>query len=148
MQPFMRRPKRMLLGVALAALCLAFNRSWGGPRARSINACVRFTGCGRDARPQRLTVDVRHLLGSVDRQRVARPTASQHVVGDAAEARRSTFPPTRDGATIPELAHYHRQVAAVYGRVVHREMRRDRALLQLDALPGRVSRRTGRWRPA
>jgi hypothetical protein len=36
------------------------------------------------------------------------------------------------------LAHYHRQVAGVRGRVVHREVGRDLALLRLDALPDHV----------
>ena len=133
MQPFMRRPKRMLLGVALAALCLA---SAGVGRADSpvYQGMLRSTGL----------VEVPHPKGSVtygtcwvvDRQRGLALT-SQHVVGDAAEAV-VYFPAYRDGAAIPELAHYHRQVAAVHGRVVHRDVRRDLALLRLDALPDHV----------
>ena len=131
MQPFMRRPKRMLLGVALAALCLA---SAGVGRADSpvYQRMLRSTGL----------VEVPHPKGwvtygtcwLVDRQRGLALT-SQHVVGGTAEAV-VYYPAYRNGAAIPELAHHHRQVAAVYGRVVHREMRRDRALLQLRALPG------------
>jgi len=58
----------------------------------------------------------------------------QHVVEDAAEAV-IYFPAYRDGAAIPELTHYHHQVAAVRGQVVHCDVPRDLALLRLDALP-------------
>jgi hypothetical protein len=69
----------------------------------------------------------------VDRRRGLALT-TQHVVEDAAEAV-IYFPAYRDGAAIPELAHYHHQVAAVRGRVVHCDVLRDLALLRLDALP-------------
>jgi hypothetical protein len=69
----------------------------------------------------------------VDRQRRLALTA-QHVVEDAPEAV-IYFPAYRDGAAIPELAHYHLQVAAVRGQVVHCDVSRDLALLRLDALP-------------
>src|SRR4029077_11410061 len=44
----------------------------------------------------------------------------------------------RDGTLIPELAHYHRHVAAVHGRVVHDDKLRDLAVLQLDSLPDQL----------
>jgi len=72
----------------------------------------------------------------VDRQRGLALTA-QHVVGDAAEAV-VYFPTYRDDTVIPELTHYHNQVAAVRGRVVRRDVPRDLALLRLDALPDDV----------
>jgi S1-C subfamily serine protease len=134
MQRFMRRPKRILLGVALAALCLA---SAGVGRADSLiyQSLLRSTGL----------VEVPDPEGSVtygtcwvvDRQRGFALT-NEHVVGDAAEAV-VYFPAYRDGTAIPELAHYHRQVAAVRGRVVHRDVLRDLALLRLDALPDDVA---------
>jgi S1-C subfamily serine protease len=61
----------------------------------------------------------------------------QHLVNGAAEVV-VYFPAYRDGAAIPELAQYHRQVAAVHGRVVHRDTHRDLAVLQLDCLPDHV----------
>jgi hypothetical protein len=134
MQRFMRRPKRILLGVALAALCLA---SAGVGRAESLvyQNMMRSTGL----------VEVPDPEGSVaygtcwvvDRPRRLALT-NQHVVGDAAEAI-VYFPAYRDGTAFMELAHYHRQVAAVRGRVVHRDVRRDLALLRLDALPDDVA---------
>ena len=133
MQWFTRAPKRVLPGVTVAALCLA---SAGVGRADSqvYQSMLHSTGL----------VEVPDPNGSVtygtcwvvDRQRGLALT-SQHVVGDAAEAV-VYFPAYRDGAAITELDYYHRQVAAVRGRVVHREVGRDLALLRLDALPDHV----------
>jgi S1-C subfamily serine protease len=128
-----RGPKSVLLGVAVAALCLA---SAGVGRADSLvyHSMLRSTGL----------VEVPDPEGSVtygtcwvvDRRRGLALT-SRHVIGDAAEAV-VYFPAYRDGAAITELAHYHRQVAAVRGRVVHGDVGRDLALLRLDALPEHV----------
>jgi S1-C subfamily serine protease len=134
MQRFRCRPKRIFLGVALAALCLA---SAGVARADSqvYQSMLGSTGL----------VEVPDPKGSVtygtcwlvDRQRGLALTA-QHIVSDAAEAV-VYFPAYRNGTAITELTHYHRQVGAVHAWVVHHEAQRDLALLQLDALPDDVT---------
>jgi S1-C subfamily serine protease len=130
---FMRRPKRVLLGMALTLLCLA---SAGSARADSkiYQDLLRSTG----------VVEVPDPDGSVtygtcwvvDR-RLGLALTARHVVGDAAEAV-VYFPAYQDGAAVTELDHYHRQVAAVRGRVAHRDVRRDLALLRLDPVPDHV----------
>jgi S1-C subfamily serine protease len=134
MQRFMRRPKRVLLRAALAAaLCLA---SAGVGRADSqlYQGLLHSTGLIEAPAP-----DGSVTYGAcwvVDRQSGLALT-TRHVVGDAAEAV-VYFPAYRDGAAVTEMAYYHRQVAAVRGRVVYREVGRDLALLRLDALPDHV----------
>jgi S1-C subfamily serine protease len=131
---FMRRPKHVLLGVALALLSLTCAESMRAD-SKVYQDVLRSTGL----------VEVPDAAGSVtygtclvvDRQRGIALTA-RHVVGDAAEVI-VYFPAYRDGAAITELDHYHRQVAAVCGRVVRRDVRRDLALLRLDALPDDVT---------
>jgi S1-C subfamily serine protease len=125
----MWRPKRLLLGVALTLFCLA--------SAESVRADSKVY---QDVLHSTGLVEVPDPDGSVaygtcwvvDRQHGLAVT-SRHVVGDTAEVV-VYFPAYRDGAAIPELDHYHRHVAAVPGRVVHRDVRRDLALLRLDTL--------------
>jgi hypothetical protein len=89
-------------------------------------------------------VEVPHTDGRVtygtcwladDAQRFA--LTAQHVVR-AASYVVVYFPAYKDRTVIPQLAHYHRHVAAVHGRVVHRDTDRDLAVLQLDSLPDDV----------
>lgn len=133
MQRFTVGPRRILPGVTVAALCLVFA---GAGRADSpvYQSLLHSTGL----------VEVPDSEGSVtfgtcsvvDRERGLALTA-QHVIGDAAEAV-VYFPVYRDGAVITELPHYHRQVAAVRGQVIHRDAGRDLALLRLDRLPDHI----------
>jgi hypothetical protein len=133
MQRFTAGPRHILPGVTIAALCLAFA---GVGRADSpvYQSLLHSTGL----------VEVPDSEGSVtfgtcsvvDRERGLALTA-QHVIGDAAEAV-VYFPVYRDGAAITELPHYHRQVAAVRGQVIHRDAGRDLALLRLDRLPDHI----------
>jgi len=125
--------KRVLLGVALILLGLAFAESVRAD-SKVYQNLLHSTGL----------VEVPHLRGSVtygtcwlvdDKHGLA--LTGQHVVKDAAEAV-VYFPCYRGGTAIPELAYYHRHVAAVHGRVVHCDMHRDLALLQLDSLPDHV----------
>jgi Trypsin-like peptidase domain len=133
MQGFTRGPRCVLTGATVAALCLAVS---GVARADTqvYQGLLRSTGL----------IEVPDRQGSVtygtcwvvDRRNGLALT-SQHVVGDAAEAV-VYFPVSRDGAAVTELAHYHRQVPAIRARVIHREPRRDLALLGLDTLPDDV----------
>jgi Trypsin-like peptidase domain len=133
MRQLMRGRNRVLLGVALTTCCLA-SASVGRADSPVYQSMLHSTGL----------VEVPDPKGSVtygtcwlvDRQRGLALT-TQHVVGHAAEAV-VYFPAYRDGAAITELAYYHRQVAALRGRVIHREVGRDLALLRLDALPNDV----------
>jgi S1-C subfamily serine protease len=134
MQRFTRAPRRVLPVVTAAAFCLAF-AGVGRADTQVYQSLLRSTGL----------IEVPDRQGSVtygtcwvvDRQRGLALT-TQHVIGDAAEAV-VYFPVRRDSGAITELAHYHRHVAAVRGRVIHREVRRDLALLRLDVLPDDVA---------
>src|SRR5262249_20066156 len=133
MQRFMRRPKRLLLGVALPLFCLA--------SAESVRADSKVY---QDVLLSTGLVDVPHPEGRItygtgwlvdDEHGLA--LTGQPLVKAAAEVV-VYFPAYRDATAIPELAHYHRHVAAVHGRVVHRDTDRDLAVLQLDSLPDHV----------
>jgi len=118
MQRFMRRPKHLLLGVALPLFCLA---SAASVRADSkvYQDVLHSTGLVEVPHPEgRITYGTCWL---VDEHGLA--LTGQHVVKDAVEVV-VYFPAYRDGTAIPELAHYHRHVAAVHGRVVHRDTHR------------------------
>jgi hypothetical protein len=134
MQRFMQRPKRILLGVALAALFLT---SAGVGRAESLVYQRLLRSTGLVEVPDREGSVAYGTCWVVDRPHGLALTA-RHVAGDATEAV-VYFPAYRDGAVIPELVHYHHQVAAVRARVIHRDVPRDLALLRLDALPDEVA---------
>ena len=132
-QRSMRRPKRLLLGVALTLFCLASAESVRAD-SKVYQNLVRSTGLVEVPRPEgRITYGTCWL---VDDEHGLALTA-QHLVKAAAEVV-VYFPAYRDGTAIAELAHYHRHVAAVHGRVVHRDTHRDLAVLQLDSLPDHV----------
>jgi Trypsin-like peptidase domain len=130
MQSFTRGPRRVLPGLTIVAVCLAF-AGVGRADSEVYQSLLRSTGL----------VEVPDRQGSVtygtcwvvDRQRGLVLTA-QHVIGDTADAV-VYFPVYRDGDAVTELAHYHRRVAAIRARVIHREARKDLALLELDDVP-------------
>ncbi len=133
MQPFMRRPKRLLLGVAHTLFCLAFAESVRAD-SKVYQNLLRSTGLVEVPHPEgRITYGTCWLVD--DEHRLA--LTGQHLVKAAAEVV-VYFPAYQDGTAIPELAHYHRHVAAVHGRVVHRDTHRDLAVLRLDSLPDQV----------
>jgi hypothetical protein len=133
MQRFMRRPKRLLLGIAVPLFCLAPAES---VRAESklFQDVLHSTGLVEVPHPEgRTTYGACWLVDEEHRLAIT----GQHLVNGAAEVV-VYFPAYRDGTVIPELAHYHRYVAAVHGRVVHGDKHRDLAVLQLDSLPDHV----------
>ena len=133
MQRLIRRTKRVLVRVALILLCLASAESLQAD-SKIYQDVLRSTGLVEVPRPEgRVTYGTCWLVD--DKHRLA--LTSQHVVKNAAEVV-VYFPSYRDDTAIPELAHYHRQVAAVHGRVVHRDSHRDLTALQLDSLPDHV----------
>jgi hypothetical protein len=129
----MRCPKCVLPEVALTLFCLV---SADSVRADSkvYHDVLRSTGLVEVPHPEgRITYGTCWVVD--DEHRLA--LTGQHLVKDAAEVV-VYFPAYRDGTAIPELAHYHRHVAAVQGRVVHRDANRDLAVLHLDSLPDHV----------
>jgi S1-C subfamily serine protease len=133
MQRFMPRPKRLLLGVCPTLICLAMADSVRAD-SKVYQDMLLSTGVvevpyaeGRIAYGTCWLVDVKHGLA----------VTGQHLVKSAAEVV-VYFPAYRDGTVIPELAHYHGSVAAVHGRVVHRDTQRDLAVLRLESLPDHV----------
>ncbi|HJZ92995.1 MAG TPA: serine protease [Gemmataceae bacterium] len=133
MQRFTWVPRRVLPGTTVAALCLAF-AGVGRADTRVYQGLLRSTGL----------VEVPDRQGSVtygtcwvvDRRRGLAVT-TQHVIGDSTDAV-VYFPVRRDAAAVTELAYYHQRVAAVRARVIHCEVRKDLALLGLEALPDDV----------
>ena len=133
MQRFRWRPKRLLLGVALPLFCLASAES-ARADSKVYQDVLHSTGLVEAPHPEgRITYGTCWLMD--DEHRLA--LTAQHVVKAAAEVV-VYFPAYRDGTVIHELAHYHRHVAAVRGWVVHSDMDRDLAVLQLDGLPDHV----------
>jgi len=132
MQRFMRRPKRLLLGAALTLFCLASAEFVRADSKVYLNL-LHSTGLVEVPHPEsRITYGTCCLVDH--EQRLA--LTSQHLVRGAEEV--LVYFPVYRGTVIPELAHYHRYVAAVHGRVVHRDAHRDLALLHLDSLPDHV----------
>jgi hypothetical protein len=133
MQRFMWCPKPLLLGMAIPVFCLASAESVRAD-SKVYQDVLHSTGLVEVPHPEgRITygscwlVDEEHRLA----------LTGQHVVNGAAEVV-VYFPAYRNGTAIPELAHYHRHVVAVHGRVVHRDTQRDLAGLKLDSLPDHV----------
>src|SRR5437899_2210363 len=127
MQRFMWRPKRALLGVAITLSCLAAAESVRAD-SKVYQDLLHSTGLVEVPHPEgRITYGTCWLVD--DEHRLA--LTGQHLVKAAAEVV-VYFPAYRAGTAITELAHYHRHEAAVHGRVVHRDMHRDLAVLQLD----------------
>jgi S1-C subfamily serine protease len=133
MQRSIWRPKRLLLGVTFTLFCLACAES-ARADSKIYQDVLLSTGLVEVPHPEGRTsygtcwvVDDEHKLA----------LTSDHLVKAEGEVV-VYFPAYRDGTVIPELAHYHRHVAAIHGRVLRRGTQRDLAVLQLDSLPEQV----------